>query len=116
MKSTTEVLDHHRKCFAARDLDGLLADYSLDALIFGLEGAFRGPDAIKPVFEKLFAEFSKPGLSFARRQEFIEGEHAHSVWSAQTADNSYELASDTFLIQNGSIRLQAFTANVKPKH
>ena len=50
MRSTTEVLDHHRKCFAARDLDGLLADYAADAVFFGPEGAFRGPDAIKPVF------------------------------------------------------------------
>lgn len=116
MKSTTEVLDHHRKCFAARDLDGLLADYSPDAVFFGPEGAFRGPDAIKPVFEKLFAEFSKPGVSFARKQEFIEGEYAHTVWSAETADNSYELASDTFVIQDGRIRLQAFTAKVRAKH
>jgi hypothetical protein len=28
MRSTAEVLDHHMKCFAGRDLDALLADYS----------------------------------------------------------------------------------------
>jgi ketosteroid isomerase-like protein len=47
MRSTTEVLDHHLKCFADRDLDGLLADYSRDAVFFGPEGALRGPSAIK---------------------------------------------------------------------
>jgi hypothetical protein len=30
MRSTAEVLDHHLKCFADRDLDGVLADYSAD--------------------------------------------------------------------------------------
>ena len=28
MRSTAEVFDHHVKCFADRDLDGVLADYS----------------------------------------------------------------------------------------
>jgi ketosteroid isomerase-like protein len=116
MRSTAEVLDHHQKCFANRDLDGLLADYSVDAVFFGPEGALRGPDAIKPLFERLFAEFSKPGVTFVRKQQLIEGEYAHTVWSSETADNSYELAGDTFVIQNGSIRFQTFTAKVKPKH
>jgi hypothetical protein len=84
--------------------------------VFGPEGALRGPNAIKPVFEKIFAELAKPGRSFAMKQRLVEGEYAYIVWTSETADNSYELASDTFVIQNGSVRLQAFTAKVKPKH
>jgi len=45
----------------------------------------------------------------------IAGNYAYVVWSSETADNFYELASDTFFIQNGSIRMQAFTAKVTPK-
>lgn len=116
MKSTAEVLDHHLKCFAARDIDGVLADYSADVVFFGPEGALRGPNAIKPVFERMFAEFAKPGASLARKQHLLEGEYAYVAWTAETADNSYELGSDTFVIQNGSIRLQALTTKVKPKH
>ena len=116
MKTTTDVLDHHRKCFAARDIDGLMADYAPDAVFFGPGGTLRGPKAIKPVFEQFFAEFAKPGVSFVSKQLLIEGDYALTVWSAETADNSYEHASDTFVIQNGSIRLQAFNAKIKPKH
>jgi ketosteroid isomerase-like protein len=116
MRSTGEVLDHHLKCFAERNLDAILADYSADAVFCGPEGALRGPKAIRPVFEGILAEFAKPGASFVRKQRVVEGDYAYIVWSAETADNSYELASDTFLIQDGSIRLQAFTAKVKPKH
>ena len=39
----------------------------------------------------------------------------HTVWTAETPDNSYELASDTFVIQNGRIRMQAFTAKTRAK-
>ena|SRR6266576_573713 len=116
MKSTKEVLDHHLKCFANRDINGVIADHSADGVHFGPEGALRGPNAIRPVFEKLFTEFAKPDVSFSRKQLLIEGESAHIVWTAETPDNWYELASDTFVIQNGSIRLQALTAMVKPKH
>ena len=116
MRSTAEVFDHHLKCFADRDLDGVLEDYSADAVFFGPEGALRGPNAIKPVFERMFAEFAKPGAYVARKRRLIEGEYAYIVWTSETADNSYELPSDTFVIQNGSIRLQDFTAKVKPKH
>jgi hypothetical protein len=66
VKSTTEVLDLHLKCFAARDIDGVMEDYPPDAVYFGLEGLLRGPNAIKPVFEKLFAEFAKPDVLCAK--------------------------------------------------
>jgi len=39
MRSTKEVLDHHLKSFAARDLDGVLAAYSADAVFFSTDGA-----------------------------------------------------------------------------
>jgi hypothetical protein len=32
MRSAGQVLDHHLKCFADRNLDGVLADYSTDFL------------------------------------------------------------------------------------
>ena len=85
-------------------------------LFFGANGTLRCPKASRPVFESMFAEFAKPGVSFARKQRIIEGEYASIVWSSETADNSYELASDTFVSHNGSIRMQALTAKVKPKH
>jgi ketosteroid isomerase-like protein len=116
MRSTAEVLGHHLKCFADRDLDGIMADYSADALFFAAEGALRGLGAIRAVFEKMFSEFAKPGASVASKQRLVEGDYAYLVWTAETADNSYELASDTFVIQNGSIQLQTFTAKIRPKH
>ena len=116
MISISDVLAHHRKCFAARDLDGLMADYSADAVFFSPEGALRGPEAIRGVFEKLFSEFSKPDSTLTPRLTLIEEEYVYLIWTADTPDNSYELASDIFVIQNGRIQMQAFTASVRPKN
>jgi ketosteroid isomerase-like protein len=113
--STSDVLDRHLKSFAEYDLDGVLADYSSDAVLFVPTGPLKGPDAIKPLFQALVSEFAKPGSSFTMQQRCIEGDHAYILWTAETADNSYEFATDTFVVRNGKIVAQSFAAKVKPK-
>jgi len=115
MTSTTDVLEHHLKCFGAGDLEGILADYSSDAVLFTPAGLLKGPDAIKPVFQALFSEFSKPGASFKVNLQCIEGYYAYILWNAETADNVYDAANDTFVVQNGKIVAQSFAAKVTPK-
>jgi ketosteroid isomerase-like protein len=115
MVSTRDVLDRHLKCFAEYDLDGVLADYSSDAVLFVPTGTFRGSAAIKPLFQTLVSEFAKPGSSFTMQQRCVEGDHAYIVWTAETADNSYEFATDTFVVRNGKIVAQSFAAKIKPK-
>lgn len=34
MPTTGDVLDQHLKCFGENDLDGVVADYSRDAVLF----------------------------------------------------------------------------------
>jgi len=116
MVSTSDVLDHHLKSFAESDLDGILADYSSEAVLFVPTGPLKGPDAIKPLFRALVAEFAKPGSAFKMQQRSIEGDHAYILWTAETADNSYEFATDTFVVRNGKIVAQSFAARIKPKH
>ena len=115
MLSTSEVLDRHLKSFAEQDVDAVVADYSPDAVLFAPGGPLKGPDAIKPFFDALITEFAKPGSSFTMQHRSIEGDHGYILWTAETADNSYEFATDTFVVRNGKIVAQAFAAKVKPK-
>src|SRR4051794_38082549 len=75
--STKDVIDHHLKAFGERDLRGVLSDYAPDALFFTPQGPLRGPDAIRPVFQALIAEFAKPGAAFNMKQQFVEGDYAY---------------------------------------
>jgi len=115
MPTTGDVVNQHLKCFGERDLDGVLADYSSDAVLFIPGGPLRGPAAIKPFFQALVSEFSKPGATFSMRQQYSEGDYAYILWSAETADNSYEAATDTFIVRNGKIVAQSFAAKITPK-
>jgi ketosteroid isomerase-like protein len=115
MLSTNDILNRHLGSFAERDLDGVLADYASDAVLFSPGGPLKGPEAIRPLFQGLVAEFAKPGSAFHLLQRSIDGDHAYIVWTAETADNSYEFATDTFVIRNGKIVAQSFAARIRPK-
>ena len=113
--STGDVLNHHLTAFGAGDLSGVLADYAPQAVLFSPAGPLRGLDAIKPLFEALIAEFAKPGSTLKMRETWIDGDHACIVWDAETADNSYEFGTDTFVVKDGKIVAQSFAAKIRSK-
>jgi ketosteroid isomerase-like protein len=115
MASTKDVIDHHLKCFGEGDLKGILSDYAPDAVLFTPDGPLRGPDAIKPLFQAMVAEFGKPGTTFSMKQQFVEGDYAYILWTAETSDNVYEVGTDTFVVRDDKIVAQSFTGKITPK-
>jgi len=115
MKPTKDVIDHHLRAFGELDIKGVLSDYAPDAVFFTPDGPLRGLQAIRPLFERMIAEFAKPGAAFRMKQQFVEGDYAYILWNAETADNVYELGTDTFVVQGGKIVAQSFTAKITPK-
>jgi ketosteroid isomerase-like protein len=115
MAATNDVLNNHLKCFAEGDLNGILSDYAPGAVMFTPDGPLRGADAMRPLFQAMIAEFKKPGASFTMKQHCVEGDYAYIVWTAETADNIYELATDTFVVRDGKIVAQSFTGKITPK-
>ena len=49
------------------------------------------------------------------KQQLVEADYAYILWTAETADNVYELATDTFVLREAKIVAQSFTAKVIPK-
>ena len=115
MVSTKDVLDNHLKSFSKGDLEGILSDYAPEAVMFTPDGPLRGPGEMRPLFQALIAEFGKPGATFSMKLQSVEGDHAYIVWAAETADNVYEMATDTFVVQDGKIVAQSFTGKITPK-
>jgi ketosteroid isomerase-like protein len=115
MASTKDVLDHHLKCFGEGDLDAILSDYAPGAVLFTSDGPLRGADAMRPLFQAMIAEFGKPGATFSMKQQFVEGDYAYILWTAETADNVYELCTDTFVVRDGKIVAQSYAGKVTPK-
>jgi len=83
--------------------------------MFTQDGPLRGPEAMRPLFQALIAEFGKPGARFSLKRQSVEGDYAYIVWTAETADNAYEVATDTFVVRDGKITAQSFTGKIVPK-
>src|SRR5262249_24895377 len=98
MATTKEVLEQHLKSFGEGSLDGLLADYSPDAVLFIPDRPLKGSEEIKPFFQALLTEFAKPGASFSLEKQVIDGDYGYIVWRAETADQIYQAATDTFFV------------------
>ena len=113
--TTQDVLAHHLNCFGKFDLAGTMADYTAESRFFTPDGLLRGPEAIRRFFAKLFKEFAKPGMSFEMLRQVVDGDTAYIMWKAETADNRFELGTDTFIVQNGKIVTQTFAGKISPK-
>ena len=50
MPTTSEIVDQHLKCFCEKDLDGVVADYSSDAVLFIPGRPLRGVDRDQAIF------------------------------------------------------------------
>ena len=115
MTSTKDVLDNHLNAFGKGALASILSDYAPEAVMFTRDGLLKGAEAMRPLFEALIEEFGKPGARFTLERQSIQGDYAYIVWTAETADNVYEVATDTFVVRDGKIAAQSFTGKIVPK-
>jgi hypothetical protein len=43
------------------------------------------------------------------------GDYAYMIWTADTADNLYDVMSDMFVVRNGKIVAHCFGGKIAPK-
>lgn len=115
MPSTKEIVEEHVKCFGERDLEGILAGYAPDAVVFTPDGPLKGTASLTALYEGFFEEFGKPGTTFEMQQMSIEGDYAYLLWRAETADNVYEMGTDTLVVRDGKIVAQSYARKRTPK-
>jgi ketosteroid isomerase-like protein len=115
MVSTNDIVERHLRSFGRHDLDGILSDYAAGAVLFTPEGPIKGVAAIKVFFQALLGEFGKPGATFSLKHQSVEGDYGYILWTAETADNVYELGTDTFVVRDGRIVVQSFAGNITAK-
>ena len=113
--TTEDVLRRHVQCFFKGDLEGIVSDYAADAILFTPNGLLKGHEAIRDFYRRLIQEFGQPGTTFSMQVQSIDGDFAYAVWSAETADNVYEMATDTHVVREGRIVAQSFAGKIRSK-
>ena len=112
---TEAIFDHHLKAFVERNMEENLADYTEDSVVIIPNAIFTGLDEIEGLFAGLFAEFAKEGASIELTEKRVHNNIVYISWQADTPDNTYHYATDTFVIEDGKIVTQTIGLVVEAK-
>jgi len=103
-RSPQEVFQHHAEVLIAGDLEGIVDDYSDDAVFITPAGVKRGKAGVREGFTQLLADV--PNADWAVPTQIFEGDVLFIEWSATSAATKVEDGIDTFIFRDGLIRVQ----------
>jgi len=111
-RSPQQVFQHHAEALGAGDLDGIVDDYTDDAVFITPEGVKSGKDGIREAFTQLLADV--PNAAWELKTQIYEGDVLFLEWTATSAATKVEDGIDTFIFRDGMIRLQTVRYTVEP--
>ena len=103
-RTPREVFAHHAQALGAGDLDGIVSDYTDDAVFITPAGVLRGKDGIRQAFTKLLSDV--PNAAWELPTQIYEGDILLLEWKAESARTRVEDGIDTFVFRDGLIRVQ----------
>jgi hypothetical protein len=115
---TNVIRKHYLERFGHRDLEGIVKDYSNNAImvniINGERNSYHGHKEIKESFQEIFQSHPTVDSTFTLKHIIIHERYATAVWTAKTPTKIFPRSSETFLFdRNGKITKQFFTCQVK---
>jgi ketosteroid isomerase-like protein len=103
-RTPQEVFQHHAEVLIGGDIDGIVEDYSDDAVFITPDGALHGKDGVRQAFEKLLADL--PNAEWDVPTQIFEGDVLFIEWTATAASSRVEDGIDTFVFRDGEITVQ----------
>jgi len=112
-RTPKEVFQHHGEVLGAGDLDGIVSDYSEDAVFITPHGVLRGKKGIREGFTKLLSDL--PKAKWNLKNQIFEGDVLFLEWAAESAETKTDDGIDTFVFRDGLIRVQTVRYTVVRK-
>jgi len=105
---TRKVVEHHVQSLIELNVEEILRDYTEDSVLFTPDGPVQGLANLRMVFEGFLQNMPEgliDNLEFLRRD--VVRDVAYLLW---TSGEDAPLGTDTFVVQEGKIRVQTFAA------
>ncbi len=112
-RSPQEVFQHHAEVLIGGDLEGIVSDYSDDAVFISPNGVLRGKDGIREAFTKLLEDV--PNADWDVPTQIFEGDVLFIEWSAHADKTFVEDGIDTFVFRDGEIVVQTVRYTLQQK-
>jgi ketosteroid isomerase-like protein len=103
-RTPQEIFAHHAEALMAGDLDGIVADYTDDAVFISPRGVQHGKDGVRAAFETLLSDL--PDAKWDVPTQFLEGDVLFITWSAVSSGTQALDGVDTFVFTDDGIRVQ----------
>jgi ketosteroid isomerase-like protein len=113
VRTPQEVFQHHAEALIGGDLDGIVADYSDDAVFITPDGVLHGKDGIREAFTKLLSDL--PSAEWDVPTTIFEGDVLLIEWKAVSEKTMAEDGIDTFVFRDGMIRVQTVRYTLQAK-
>jgi ketosteroid isomerase-like protein len=111
-RTPQEVFQHHGETLVAGDLDGIVSDYSDDAVVITPDGVQRGKEGVRQAFIKLLGDL--PNAEWELPTTIFEGDVLFLEWKATSEKTKAEDGIDTFVFRDGLIRTQTVRYTLTP--
>jgi hypothetical protein len=112
-RTPQQIFQHHAEALGAGDLDGIVSDYSEDAVFITPAGVRRGKAGVREGFIKLLADV--PKAEWDLPTEIFEDDVLLLEWKAESAKTKVEDGIDTFVFKDGFIRVQTVRYTLQMK-
>lgn len=103
-RTPQEIFAHHAEALMAGDIDGIVADYTDDAVFITPAGTQHGRDGVRAGFTALLTDL--PDAKWDVPTQIFEGNVLFIEWSAVAADSQALDGIDTFVFDGDGIRVQ----------
>ena len=111
-RTSEEVFQHHGQVLGAGDIEGIVSDYSDDAVFISPDGVLKGKDGIRQAFINLVGDV--PAAQWQLKTVFVD-DILFLEWSAESAHTRVEDGIDTFVFRDGLIRVQTVRYTLQHK-
>ena len=109
-RTPEEVFAHHGQALGAEDLEDIVADYADDAILVVQKKVYRGKDGAREVFTQLLSDV--PQAQWELDTVFAD-DVLYLGWKATGGSRRVEDGIDTFIFQDGMIRVQTVVYTVQ---
>ncbi|MDA8271855.1 MAG: nuclear transport factor 2 family protein [Actinomycetota bacterium] len=103
-RTPQEVFAHHGQALGAEDIEGIVSDYSDDALFITPSGVKRGKEGVREGFVQLLADL--PHAKWELPTQVFADDVLLLEWKADAINTRTEDGIDTFIFRDGLIRVQ----------
>jgi ketosteroid isomerase-like protein len=110
-RTPEEVFAHHGRSLGAENLEEIVADYAEDAILVVQQKVYRGKDGARQVFTQLLSDV--PQAQWELETVFAD-DVLYLAWKATGGGRKVEDGIDTFIFQDGMIRVQTVVYTVQP--